>query len=149
MSIVKRIKKFIIRLVVLVRKKIRELEGKLDEMQPHPVVGVFIVILGILISLLGVAMLFLPGPGTVTLAIGIAAIVMGAKTVKGSYGPQRVERERARKHERLARMRAKRAQKKAEHVEQRAERKAEHEAVRAERKAAKVPVAIPIPTNKR
>lgn len=120
MDIVKRIKKFVIRLFVLVRKKNRQLEARLDEVQPHPVAGVLIIIVGVLIALAGAAMLVLPGPGTLVLALGIAAIIVGIKTMKGSYGPHRVERERAQKRERLMRMRAKRAAK----AQQRQSRKA-------------------------
>ncbi len=119
MNLVRRIKKFVIRLFVLVRKKNRQLEARLDEVQPHPVAGVLIIMAGVFVSLAGAAMLVLPGPGMLVLALGIAGIIVGAKTVKGSYGPQRVERERARKRERLVRMRAKHAQRK----QQRRERK--------------------------
>lgn len=114
MEIIKRIKKFIVRLFVLVRKKNRQLEARLDEVQPHPVAGVLIIIVGAVIALAGVAMLVLPGPGTLVLALGIAAIIVGTKTMRGSYGPHRVERERAKKHERLARMRARHAAKKGQ-----------------------------------
>ena len=119
MNLVRRIKKFVVRLFVLVRKKNRQLEARLDEVQPHPVAGVLIIMAGVFVSLAGAAMLVLPGPGMLVLALGIAGIIVGAKTVKGSYGPQRVERERARKRERLARMRAQHAQRK----QQRRERK--------------------------
>ena len=131
MDIVKRIKKFVIRLFVLVRKKNRQLEARLDEVQPHPVAGVLIIIVGVLIALAGAAMLVLPGPGTLVLALGIAAIIVGTKTMKGSYGPHRMERERAQKRERLVRMRAKRAAK------------------ARERQSRKAPATVVVPSQRR
>lgn len=131
MDIITRIKKFVIRLFVLVRKKNRQLESRLDEVQPHPVAGVLIIIVGVFIALAGAAMLVLPGPGTLVLALGIAAIIVGAKTMKGSYGPHRVEHERAKKRERLARMRARRAAK------------------RRQREAAKAPTTAVVPSQRR
>ena len=105
MDIVRRIKKWLVRLFVLVRKKLRGTEDKLDEVQPHPALGALVMVLGIVVAIAGLAMLVLPGPGMLALAIGIVAIIVGFKIITGQYGPNRKKRERAKKHERMARRR--------------------------------------------
>ena len=109
--IVKLVKRFFVRLIVLARKQGRKIEAKLDKLQPHPVLGVLIIILGVFFILAGFVMLFTPGQGILTLALGIACVNIGVKAMKGKYGPERKEREKARKHARLERRREKRAKK--------------------------------------
>lgn len=106
MGAFKRIESFFLRLLVQVRKQQRALEARLDRMRPHPVLGALFVLVGAALCLGGLVMLVTPGPGLLALALGIAAISAGVKVVRGEYGPQRVERERARKHRRLQRRRA-------------------------------------------
>jgi hypothetical protein len=108
MNIVTRIKKWFIRLFVLVRKKLRAIEAKLDVIQPHPVVGALIIVASVILILAGIAMLVLPGPGMLVLALGIVCMIVGTKAVRGQYGPDRVKRERAEKHRRLAHRRKQR-----------------------------------------
>lgn len=105
MDIFTRIKKWLVRLFVLVRKKLRGTEDKLDEVRPHPVIGLVVLVLGVAVTLLGIVMLVLPGPGMLAVALGIVGIIVGVKIFTGQYGPERKARERARKHERLQRRR--------------------------------------------
>ena len=102
-QLITRIKKFFTRVLVLARKQQRRFEARLDRMRPHPVAGVLLVCVGALIACAGLVMLVTPGPGVLGLAVGLACITMGVKAARGEYGPQRVERERARKHKRVQR----------------------------------------------
>ena len=104
-DIIRRIKKFFIRLLVLVRKKMRSIEAKLDEVQPHPILGGFVVLAGVVILVGGLAMMVLPGPGVLALALGIALVIIGYKIFRGEYGPDRIKREQAEKRKRLRRKR--------------------------------------------
>ena len=102
-QLIARIKRFFTRVLVLARKQQRRFEARLDAMRPHPVAGVLLVCVGALIACAGLVMLVTPGPGVLGLAVGLACITMGVKAARGEYGPQRVERERARKHKRVQR----------------------------------------------
>ena len=95
MDVFTRLKKWFIRLFVLIRKNLRKMEAHLDRRQPHPAFGVLVIVVGVLVALAGVAMLVLPGPG-----------MLGVGIIQGKYGPERLARERAAKHERLRRRRA-------------------------------------------
>ncbi len=105
MSIFTRLKKWFIKLFVLVRKKLRSVEGRLDEMQPHPVLGGAIIVAGVFVLIAGIIMLVVPGPGMLGIALGIVAMIVGMKVLRGQYGPDRVERERKEKHRRLKKRR--------------------------------------------
>ena len=107
MNVFTRIKKWLVRLFVLVRKKLRAVEARLDSARPHPALGIVALLAGVLLVLAGIAMLVLPGPGMIVLALGVVFCIVGTKIVRGQYGPGRIERERAEKHARLKRRRAK------------------------------------------
>ena len=104
MDVFTRLKKWFIRLFVLVRKNLRKMEAHLDRRQPHPAFGVLVIVAGVLVALVGVAMLVLPGPGM--LVLGVVCVMVGVGIIQGKYGPERLARERAAKHERLRRRRA-------------------------------------------
>ncbi len=106
MDVFTRFKKWVIRLFVLIRKNLRKMEAHLDRRQPHPAFGVLVIVAGVLVALAGVAMLVLPGPGMLVLALGVVGVMVGVGIIQGKYGPERLARERAAKHERLRRRRA-------------------------------------------
>ena len=102
-NLIKRFRRWLRRLFVAIRRKLREIEDRLDKQQPHPVVGGILSIAGIVVAVAGVAMLVLPGPGMIAIALGVALVIVGAKVIGGKYGPERKERERAEKIERSRR----------------------------------------------
>lgn len=101
MDIAARIKKWLARLFVTVRKHLRRAEDGLDEKQPPRALGVLVLVLGVVFVLLGLVMLVLPGPGVLALALGIVGIIVGFKIFTGQYGPDRKKREREEKHRRM------------------------------------------------
>lgn len=106
-NLIKRFRRWLRRLFVAIRRKLREIEDRLDKQQPHPVVGGILCVAGIVVAVAGVAMLVLPGPGMIAIALGVALVIVGAKVIGGKYGPERKERERA---EKIERMRSRREQ---------------------------------------
>lgn len=113
-DLINRLRRWLRRLFVVIRRKLREIENKLDEHQPHPVVGGVLVVAGIVVAVAGVAMLVLPGPGMIAIALGVALVIVGAKVIGGKYGPERKSRERREKKERLRKRRAERESREAE-----------------------------------
>ena len=74
----------VILLAELVRKQIRRLEKKMYGLGLPAFLGLPILLAGILAAGAGIFMLFVPGPGMVTIAFGIAVTKIGFNILTGN-----------------------------------------------------------------
>lgn len=73
----------------------------MDAKPPHPAWGIVWMVVGGALCIGGIIMLFTPGQGVITAALGVALFIMGRKVFRREYGLERIAREKAKKIARI------------------------------------------------